>query len=226
MGEAEGACESAKLLRDVIRHFLADYLRLVEAEAAAELDLANLFFPPAGPGATPEPGELSLAAQAWSHEGEKVTILVHILPLPLRKEEVSHRLRRQARSLGLRLGDPVLPTFLFLKGGRPGVNLETAPMSKLGGMSLIRVYYEAFGLQEIRSMYYLEKAEPVAWALAAFMSPPPAGPAALKWACLERIRTSHLDAARRRLLAACVEARLRLTREERKKFAALGARPR
>jgi hypothetical protein len=88
------------------------------------------------------------------------------------------------------------------------VNLETAALSKVGDLALIRVYYNAFGLQLTRSMYYVERAEPVAWALAAFMDPPTAGPAALKRACLARIRASRLGAARRRLLTACVEARL------------------
>jgi hypothetical protein len=65
MGEDEGGGEAAHLLRDVIRHFLADFLRLVDEEAARELNLANLYFPPECPVGTPEEtGELSLAAQA------------------------------------------------------------------------------------------------------------------------------------------------------------------
>jgi hypothetical protein len=91
-----------------------------------------------------------------------------------------------------------------------------AVLSEVGGTALIRVYYQAFGLAGTRSMYYVEKAEPVAWALAAFMDPPAAGPAGLRKACLERIRRSRLDAAKRRLLAACVEARLRLTPDDRR----------
>jgi hypothetical protein len=188
-----------------IRDFLPDLLHLVDAEIVQDLDLSRITFPRRS-AATAD--ELSLAARVRSRDGQQVTVMVQVVTEPLRHAGIAHRIQLQAGALGLRLCDPVLPAFVLLRGGRPGINLEVATIANFRDWAVLRLYFLAFGLQGSNATYYLDRPEPLAWAMAAFMSSPRHSPAELRRACLRRIRRSHLDAASQRLLALCVSSRL------------------
>ena len=103
------------------------------------------------------------------------------------------------------LVQPVLLSVLYLRGGRPGLNLESSAVSTVYDMEVVRIFYTAFGLSEARGDYYLERPEPLAWALAALMKPVRRSRAEHRLACLRRIAAADLGDRERALLTACVE---------------------
>jgi len=101
--------------------------------------------------------------------------------------------------------------------GRPGPNLESSPLSTIYNMEVVRIFYTAFGLSDARADYYLERPEPLAWALAAAMKPVRFSREELTAAALRRIGRAELPPESRNLLSAFVHAttRLRTSLEER-----------
>jgi hypothetical protein len=195
----------------LLRAFFPDYLRLTELDWAEELDFESLSFPwdelPEDDG-----GELGIAAQVSTHRGERITVLVRIAETALPEREVTRWLGRQARKLELRLADPVLVNVVALRGGAPGINLKTAEVSKVCGDTVVRACYTTFGLEQARAEYFLERPEPLAWGLSAFMQPIRRTQAAHKRACLERIGAAALDGESRQLLLGCVALTPAMTR--------------
>jgi len=194
----EGPSKVTRLL-DLIAFFLPDYLRLVEPDLVAHLDLSNV-----------ELLHLPFASQTVIGEvstrgGKKVTVLVRVELEAASNAAVGEDLARSLRALQLPLGEPVWLSSVFLRGSRPGVNLETAPAVRLAGLDVVRLYYLSFGLTGSRAEYYLERPEPLAWALSALMSPS-RGRADHQRNCKARIRASGLDDDCREFLLACVES--------------------
>jgi hypothetical protein len=72
-------------------------------------------------------------------------------------------------------------------------------------VEMVRIFYTAFGLADCRAEHYLERPEPLAWALAALMRPVRRGPAAHREACLRRIAEAGLPDREAALLRTCVE---------------------
>ena len=84
--------------------------------------------------------------------------------------------------------------------------------------------YIAFGLAGCAAADYLERAEPLAWALAAVMRSGSMSRAEHKLACLRRIATARLERDRKLLLKNFVEAYLALTPEEAEEYKLISAR--
>jgi len=99
----------------------------------------------------------------------------------------------------------VLLNVLYLRGGRPGINLETAPVCRIFDMDVLRLYFTAFGLAASRAEYFLERPEPVSWALSAVMQPVHHSRARHRVLCLERIAAANLPEDQRVLLTKFVE---------------------
>jgi hypothetical protein len=188
------------LLPPLLRAFFADYVRLVEPDAAGHLLLDRAGFLPETPG-------LALAAEVPAVDSEPVTVAVLVEPEDSGPVETGRRIAAALRALGVRYGEPVLPGVVRLRGGRPGPGLESAVMAGLHGIEMARVFYATLGLAEGHAETFLARSEPLAWALAARMRPGPGGAAELRRACLARISgLAGLPAARRSQLAGCVEA--------------------
>jgi hypothetical protein len=191
------------LLRTLLQACLPDYLRLVEPDSAEHLCLDRASFHSHG---NDERSGLGLVAEVPGLRGEKVTLLVRIEPDAPAPDALCDRLRQTFLDFEVRYGQPVLLSVICLRGARPGINLETAAIGRVFGVEVLRVFYTLFGLAGARAEYYLQRPEPLAWALAALMSPARLDPAALRQACLERIAAAPLDEPRRALLAGSVEA--------------------
>ncbi len=202
------------LLRTLLQAFFADYLCLVEPDSAEHLCLDRVSFrDPQADLAGWEEDErsvLCLVAEVPGVRGEKVTVLVRIEPDAPGPDDVSDRLGRTFADLEVRYCQPVLLSVVCLRGARPGVNLETAAVGRVFGVEVLRVFYTLFGLAGARAEYYLQRPEPLAWALAALMRPARLDRSELRKACLERIAAARLDEPRRALLAGSVEAFLDL----------------
>lgn len=212
--------------RELFQTFLGDYLKIVEPDTAVHLLPDQARFPVLDvPGWTDrERGALGVVADVPAEDGEAVTILIQVEPEALGPEETSERLGRYFVGLETRYTQPVLLSVVYLQGARPGINLESASLSKVFGMEVLRIFYTAFGLAECRADSWLERPEPLAWALSALMRPVRRTRAEHKLACLRRIEGSGLPAGRRALLTACVEDWMELRPGDRAEFRALSAR--
>lgn len=196
------------LLRTLLQTFFADYLRLVEPDSAEHLRLDQIAFlnPQAGAaGWSEERSGRGVVAEVPGFRGEKVTVLVQIEPDAPTPDEVADRLGSAFMDLEVRYCQPVLLSVVCLQGARPGVNLETAVVCRVFGIEVLRIFYTLFGLAGSRAEHYLDRPEPLSWALAALMRPARLDRAQLRQACLERIAAARLDEPRRALLAGSVE---------------------
>jgi hypothetical protein len=202
MSGTEAAGRDVRILRTLIRSFFADYLQIVEPEAVGGLRLDQVAFrrmiPPDGRGL--------LAEVASRAEGEGVTVLVRIEPEMLMPGEISLRLGQSLRALRLPYAQPLLASAVYLQGGRPGLRLESGIVATACGIDMARLYFTTFGLAGTRAEHYLERPEPLAWALAARMQPTRRTPDEHARACLERIAGAALDEHRRTLLRRSVKA--------------------
>ena len=189
------------LLRDLIQTFFTDYLWLVEPDSAVHMWLDRITF------CEPESfQQTGVVAEVRSHRGELVTVLVQIEPEALAPEEIARRLAHSLLELGLRYGQPVLVSVLYLQGGRPGIHLESGVLSEACGIELARIFYTSFAVAESRAEHFLERPEPLAWAFAALMTPAKRTPEEHRRACLERIAAAPVDEERRLLLLRGAEA--------------------
>ena len=182
------------LPRDLIRTFFADYLHLVEPDAARKMRLDRITFPQSD-------FEHGVVAEILPGKGEPVIVVVRIES----GRESPRPLAEDLRRLDLRYGQPVLVSVLRLTGGRPGAHLESEPIGELFGIELARIFYTVFGLDGARAEYYLERPEPLAWALSAWMRPFRRDPEEHRRACLERIEGSALPEMQRELLRRAFE---------------------
>ena len=213
--------------RELFQTFLGDYLKLVEPDFAVHLLPEQARFPVLDvPQWTGEEREaLGVVADVPSSAGEAITVLIQIEPEALGPDETSRRLGRYFVGLETRYTQPVLLSVVYLQGARPGVNLESASLSRIFDMEVLRIFYTSFGLAECRADSYLERPEPLAWALAALMRPVRRSRAEHKLACLRRIAGSGLPERRRALLATCVEDWMELRPGDRDEYRSLCARP-
>jgi len=205
------------LVLDLIRTFFPDFLRLVDDEADRFLDFATLSFPLEARGLSSEVRqELGLAVEIHDLAGEKITVLVQVVPEALLEAEIARWIRRLAQVLFLRLGEPFLVNLVILGAGLPGIQSGSAVVARVNRLVAARIHYTTFSLAGSRAEYYLERPEPLAWALAASMRPRDTwSRAEHKQACLERIRChADLTEGHRELLLNCVEAVLRLSTDE------------
>ncbi len=214
--------------RELFQTFLADYVRIVEPDSAEHLRLEEARFPVLDgcPDWTDEERSAlgTVAEVPGRRPGETVTVIVQVEPEPRGPAETSRRLARYFLGLEVGYGQPLLLSVLYLRGGRPGINLESAAVCRVFDMEVLRIFYTAFGLAETRAEYYLDRPEPLAWALAALMRPTRRSRAEHKLACLKRIAAAGLPEAKRILLERCVEEWMEMRPEDRAEYTALRAR--
>jgi hypothetical protein len=193
--------------RELFQTFLGDFLRIAEPDFIAHLLPGQARFPILDlTGWTDEERAAAGAvADVPTRDGGSATILIHTEPDPLGPAETSRRLSRYFLALETKYVQPVVLTTVWLRGGRPGLNLESVSVNPLLGVEMVRIFYTAFGLGESRAEHYLERPEPLAWALAALMRPARSSPAAHRRACLRRIAKAGLSDRETGLLRTCVE---------------------
>ena len=209
------ATQHDKIFKQLLRSYLADFLRLVLQEpdrldlSSPELVDKELFA--GGPhGRRREP---DLLVRIRTVDGRPLLIHVEIEARASRGME--ERLWRYRNQIQARYDIPVLSIVVNLKRGRPGVRLEIRESSL--GPAFPEFRYVSFGLEHCRAAEYLARPEPLAWAFAALMDPGPWSRAELKMACLRRIAglRGRIDPF---LLVDCVESYLQLEPWEAAEF--------
>src|SRR5947209_10956685 len=211
-----------KIFKQLLRVFLDDFLRLVAPQALERLDLSSpevldkeLF---AG-GPHGRRRELDLLVRVRTTAGSPY--LVHVEIEARASPGMKERLWHYRNQVQTRYETLVLTIVLYLKRGRPGVNLETWESGL--GPDFPGSCYVSFGVAGCRAAEYLNRPEPLAWALAALMDPGSWSRAELKMACLRRIASlrGRVDSF---LLVDCVENYLQLDSREAAEFEALRSR--
>jgi hypothetical protein len=208
--------------KTLLRVFFSDFLSLAAPEVAAHLNatgaafLDKEFFTDGPKGRR---REVDLLARVH-RRGSRGTLLVHVEIEARARAGIGRRLRAYSAQIQTRHGGAVLSMVLNLRAGKPGPRIETLE-DELTGPQLSSFRYVSFGLSGCPAAEYLERAEPLAWGLAALMDHRPVGRPAHKLACLRRIAAAELTDDDRLLLVNCVETYLELNPTETAELAAL-----
>lgn len=130
--------------------------------------------------------------------------VVHVEIEARARPEMRRRMCEYNLLLRLGYGRSVLPLVVYLEGG-PAAGLDPVTVEdECDGFELGRLRYLAFSLARCSAGEYLERPEPLAWALAALMQPGDWSPEQLREECETRILGAELPAGQRELLLECV----------------------
>lgn len=210
-----------RLFKSLLRAFLPDFLRLVAPGVVERLHLGRITFLDkellAGDGRR----EADLVARIPLRD--RGTLLVHVEIEARARRSMSQRLRAYAHRIQSLYDGQLLTVLLNLRGGPSGVQ-KVRLEGEILDPELSRFGYIAFGLAGCAASEYLERPEPLAWALAAVMCPSSMSRAEHKLACLRRIAAARLQEDRELLLVNFVEEYLPLTAEEAEGYKILSAR--
>ena len=212
------------LFKRLLQRFFVDFLRLVAPDVAARLDLSAAvfldkeFLLPGDPGSR----VVDLLARVPLLMDDGRRLLVHVEIEARARRGMGERLREYHRWIQSRHGGQILSVVVYLRGGRGGVR-EEVMKDDLEGPGLPGFRYLSFGLERCLAADYLSRPEPLAWALAALMSPAPHSRARLKFDCLLRVNEASLDDEGRGQLANCIESYVQLSPEEVEELASLGS---
>jgi len=204
-----------RLFKTILRAFFADLLRLVAPAVARQALLARITFLDkellAGTGRR----EADLLARVPLRSGG--SLLVHVEVEARARRPMPRRLRTYASRIQASYDGQVLSLVLYIQGGKPGVCWQELD-GEVRAPEVTHFRYVTFGLAGCRAEDYLDRPEPLAWALAAVMDPGPLSRPELRLACLHRIGGAKLPAERRGLLEDFVDAYLPLTQEEEREY--------
>jgi hypothetical protein len=214
-----------QLAKDLLRTFLADLLRLVDPRLAAALRPEGAVFLdkevftdwPEG-----KRREIDLLAEIPRRRGRGLPVLLHAEVEAIARKDMGQRLWRYFNLLKARHGLQVVTIVVYLTRGRPGLWWERVE-ARVCGRQIATFSYAALGLAGCPAGDYLERPEPLAWALAALMHRGQRSRAELKLACLRRIARAALAELPRLVLVNWVETYLQLNREEAAEYDALRA---
>lgn len=204
------------IFKSLLRTFFAGFLRLVVPGMAERMDLSSPVFLDKELTAFDPPARsrlVDLLVRVPLKGASGRTLLIHTEVENRASRGIGDRIRNYQRWIQARHDEQILSIALFLHGGRAGVCEETIK-GDLAGPGLPAFRYLSFGLSRCRAAEYLEKPDPLAWALAALMDRRPWSRAELKMRCLARIAEAPLMEAERRELVNCVETYLQLTSSE------------
>ena len=159
------ATQHDKIFKQLLRAFLADFLRFVLPQALDRLDLSSPDFLDkelfaGGPhGRRREPDLLVRVGTVDARP-----LLIHVEIEARASPGMEERLWRYKNQIQARYDIPVLSIVINLKRGRPGVHLVTREGSL--GPDFPELRYVSFGLERCRAAEYLDRPEPLAWAFA------------------------------------------------------------
>jgi hypothetical protein len=152
--------------------------------------------------------DLAAAARRRTPPAERVILHVEV-ELRYRSRQ-AERFFLYNRLLAQREALPVSTLVLYLRGGPAGLRHEEHVETAFG-REVCQFGYLGFGISRLPAEDYLDRPEPLAWALAALMQPRSRDPRALRRACLARIaRAPGLSDERRFRLFECVANYLEL----------------
>lgn len=215
-----------QLAKDLVRSFFRDFLGLVAPEAAGRLRPEKASFVDTQ-SATDWPAgrrrEMDLLVRVPSSSPGQKPVLIHVEIERQARARMGLRMWLYYMQLRLRHNLLVVPILLNLKGGAPGVS---RPLLAEGfdDPETARFRFRSFSLSGCRAEEYLERPEPLAWALAALMRRGRWSRAEHRMACFRRIADAELPELQRFLLVNCVETYLQLSGRDAAEYERLAHR--
>ena len=151
-------------------------------------------------------------------------VLVHVETQGDFGQEIDGRMERYNLHLTLKSDFPVISVVVFLRGGKPGIEVREV-RRRVGPFEALHFKYFAFGLSGSLAEEYVDRPQPLAAALAALMRSKQWDNARRKLHCFAGIgRAEGLDIRQRFLLARVVDTYVQLDEREQEHFAAELAR--
>lgn len=209
--------------KQLLQTCFGDLVRIVEPEMAPRLQLDHPTFLESETFTDTSEGEhrrLDLVASVDSFRGDPELVLVHVEVEAQARRSMGRRLFEYAMQLWLRHRRPIVPIVVYLRGGKPDVTQETVRL-KTFERTFMAFHYVAFGLSRSRAAEYLDRPEPLAWALAALMRHRELTAAEHRLACLWPVARAGLDDARKFLLTNFIETYVQLDESEQEKYETL-----
>lgn len=216
-----------QLAKDLVRTFFQDFLGLAAPDAASRLRLEEASFIdtqsstdwPAG-----RRRQMDLLARVpYLGRGRK-PVLVHVEIERQARARMGLRMWRYYMQLRLRHELLVVPILFNLKGGTPGV-CRTLLAEGFDDPETARFRFRVLSVSGCRAEEYLDRPEPLAWALAALMRPGRWSRAEHRMACFRRIADADLPDLQRFLLVNYVETYLQLSGRDAAEYERLAQRP-
>lgn len=212
-----------QFFKQLLQEFFGDLLHIVAPTLAEKLRIEDPRFlkdelfldPPTG-----ERRFVDLVAQVESIDGPPEVVLVHVEVEARARRTMGLRLYEYAMQLWLRHRRPVVPIVLYLRGGKPDVTRETVRID-VHGEVFMSFSYLAFGVSRSTATDYLQRPEPLAWALAGLMRTGDLSPAHRRLACLRKALGADLDDAHKYLLINCIETYVQLDPPDQEEYDAL-----
>ena len=204
-----------QLAKTLISAFFTEFLHLTVPDSARRLRLGEAIFLdkelytdwPSGNRLEPD-----LLARVPVDE-DAMVLLVHVEIESRARAGMDLRLWKYYMQIRQKHNLLVLPILVNLRGGRPGVGLETLEE----GFEVLPTgafRYRVLSLSRCRAADWLLRPEPVAWAFAALMRPGTWSRAELKVECLRRVRQWRGTGFRKEVLINWIETYVQLSEED------------
>lgn len=224
--------------KTLLKRFLGDFFRLFFPEWGAKFDFSSVEWldtevfpdPPDGSRRVLDLVALLKTVDAEAdgprpQSAERWLSLVHI---EVESSDTVQTFRKRMHwyyaNLRQRHDEPILPVAVFLHVGLDGIGYD-AYVEAHGTLEVLRFQYLYVGLPRLEAVEYVQRAEPLAAALAALMKPPPGQKPQLKAHAWQRIAAAELTEFDRFLLSDCVDAYLGLDAAEEASFQSILQQP-
>lgn len=216
-----------QLFKNLLESFLPDLLAIMLPELAADLEPHSLKFlrdehfldPPRGARLQAD----LLAEIHLRRVGKRARCLIHVEIERQWTAAMPRRLWRYSLAIRRRHPGSLLSLVVYLRGGPSGVRRETwqeTPPHRFPIPTSMTFTYWSFALAGCAAEAYLERPEPLAWALAALMQTD-MDPERHKLECVRRILHAPVSPAHRYTLLDCVETYLPLNSDRERSFRAM-----
>jgi Domain of unknown function (DUF4351) len=208
-----------QLAKDLLQNFFSDFLSLAAPAEAGRLDVGHAVFVdkqmftdwPVG-----ERRELDLLAEVPVLDEKPRRVLIHVEIEAEASSAMAERVWKYYMQVRLRHRLLVLPILVNLRGGRPGLQVET--LDEGFRPQTAQFHFQALSLSGCLAVDYLARPEPLAWAFAALMHSGEGGRARQKADCMQQIAAAHLADHREWLLANWVATYLQLTEGDAEEY--------
>jgi hypothetical protein len=157
-----------QFFKTLLRAFLPDFLAMIAPRIAEQLDTPHAIFLDKeffGAG-TGKRAEADLLVQVPLLRDAGRSVLIHVEIESRARKGMARRLWRYRNRILAVYEGQVLSVVLYLRGGRSGVRLEPMEEDSVGP-EVGDLRYLAFGLSGCPAGNFLDRPEPLAWALAA-----------------------------------------------------------
>ena len=209
-----------QLFKDVLEEFLPDLLSILAPKVRARMSEAPITFLKGESFSDQPKGErrtVDLLARIQATDASPQLVLVHVEIEGEARNLPAARMHRYYKQLTLKHSEPILPLALYLTGGTGGILLKEH-VESVWDLKVCHFQYLALGLEKGDAEAFLERPEPLAWALTVLMKPTKLKRWQVKLQALRRIAHARVNQLQQFLLLNMVNTYAKLKGEEAQRF--------